>query len=67
MHDGMQYDPSKVNIKVTALDRKFALYVSVDVVDRCSGVHELQKCDIKMSGDGQCSVKPEVRTGSLSK
>ena len=36
---------------VGALDRKSALYVSVDVVDRRSGVNGLRMCDIKMSGN----------------
>ena len=35
-----------------ALDRKSALYISVYVVDRCSCVNRLRKCDIKMSGIG---------------
>ena len=37
---------------VGALDRQSALYVSVDVVDRRSGVNGLRKCNIKVSGDG---------------
>ena len=43
---------TKVNESVRALDRKSALYVSVKVLDRRSDVNGLQKCVIKMIGDG---------------
>jgi len=41
-----------LNESVRALDRKSALYVSVKVLDRRSGVNGLQECDITMCGDG---------------
>ena len=43
---------TKVNESVRALDRKSALYVSVQVVDRRSGVNGLHECDIKICRDG---------------